>query len=145
MLEARQRSITESIMLRSGDAPAASRVLPPASLVGRSASGTSRNFIRVGSGTPAPNANTSPVPSEGTKVSMLAPASEIAERISAWSRSFDSRITNMVLHWEMMLGSISAGRWVTRPRNTPYFRPSLAIRDSARRVGPKPILESAGA
>jgi hypothetical protein len=34
-------------------------------------------------GTPAPNANTSPVPSDGTKVSMLAPASEIAERISA--------------------------------------------------------------
>ncbi len=50
MVDARQRSMTESIMSRSGDAPAAMRVLPPASLVGRSAAGTSRNFIRVGSG-----------------------------------------------------------------------------------------------
>ena len=39
--------------------PAAERVLPPASLVGRSATGTSRKFMRVGSGTPAPKANTS--------------------------------------------------------------------------------------
>ena len=37
MVAARQRSMTESIMLRSGEAPAAMRVLPPASLVGRSA------------------------------------------------------------------------------------------------------------
>ena len=117
MVEARQRSITESIMLRSGEAPAAMRVLPPASLVGRSAAGTSRNFIRVGSGTPAPNANTSPVPSEGTKVSMLAPASEIAERINAWSRSFDSRITNMVLHCDMMLAPSArrVKRWAAQP------------------------------
>jgi 3-hydroxyisobutyrate dehydrogenase-like beta-hydroxyacid dehydrogenase len=73
--------------------------------------------------------STSPVPSEGTKVSTLAPASDTAERISAWSRSLDRRITNRVLHWEMMVGSISAGRWVTRPRKTPYLRPSLAMRD----------------
>ena len=32
----------------------------------------------------------------------------------------------------MMVGSSSAGRCVTRPRNTPYLRPSLAMRESAR-------------
>ena len=75
--------MAKSIMLRSGEAVATTRVLPPASLVGRNATGNSRNFIRVGSGTPAPNANTSRVPSEGTKVEHARAASETADRISA--------------------------------------------------------------
>ena len=45
--------------------------------------------MRVGSATPEPNTNTSPVPSEGTKVRRFDAASETAERIKAWSRSFD--------------------------------------------------------
>ena len=38
----------------------------------------------------------------------------------------------------MMVGSSSAGRCVTSPRYTPYLLPSLAMRDTALRVGPKP-------
>ena len=46
------------------------------------------------------------------------------------------RMANTVLHWETSVGSICAGRCVTRPRKTPYLRPSLAMRDErlARRL-----------
>ena len=97
------------------------------------------NFSRVGSATPSPKASTSRVPSDGTKASRFAAASDTAERTIAWSRSFAMRIANRVEHCEMMVESSSAGRCVTSPRNTPYLRPSLAMRESALRVGPKPI------
>ena len=48
--------------------------------------------------TPEPKVNTSRVPSEGMNDSRLAAASDTAERISAWSRSFDMRRANTVLH-----------------------------------------------
>ena len=97
------------------------------------------NRSRVGSATPSPKAKASRVPSEGTNARRLAAASETAERITAWSRSLAMRMANSVLHWEMMVASSSAGLCVTRPRNTPYLRPSLAMREMALRVGPKPI------
>ena len=142
---ARRPSARMPIRSRSIDEPGMSRVEPAASLFGRCAALNSLKRMRVGSATPAPNANTSRVPSEGMNDSKFAAASDTAERIRLWSRSFDSRITNKVEHCEIMVGSISAGRCVTSPRNTPYLRPSLAMRDSARRVGPKPIFLSAGA
>ncbi len=145
MLALRQRSITDESRSRLILVPASERVLPIASLFGRSSGGNSLKRMRVGSATPGPKVNTSRVPSEGMNDSRLAAASDTAERIRLWSRSFDSRMTNSVEHCEMMVGSISAGRCVTRPRNTPYLRPSLAMRESARRVGPKPIFLSAGA
>ena len=78
--------------------------------------GSSVKRRRAGSGKPSPNATTSRVPSEGTKASRLATASVTAERSSAWSRSLAMRIANRVLHCEMIVGSSSPGRWVTRPR-----------------------------
>ena len=107
--------------------------------------GISLKRMRVGTATPGPKVNTSRAPSDGMNDSRFSAASETAERISAWSCSFDRRMQNSVQHWEMMVGSISAGRCVTSPRKTPYLRPSLAMRESARRVGPKPIFLSAGA
>ena len=86
------------------------------SLCGRRSGGSSVKRSRVGNGRPSPNATTSRVPSEGTKASRLATASVTAERSSAWSRSLAIRIANSVLHCEMMVGSSSPGRWVTRPR-----------------------------
>ena len=40
-----------------------------------------------------------------------------------------------MLHCERIVGSSSAGRCVTNPNETPCLRPSLAMRESARRVG----------
>ncbi len=54
-------------------------------------------------------------------------------------------MANRVLHCDMMVASSSAGRCVTKPRWTPCFRPSRAIRDRARRVGVKPTERSAEA
>ena len=116
-----------------------------ASLCGMCCWSSSLKRSRVGSATPSPKANTSRVPSEGTKPISEPAASDTAERTIAWSRSFAMRIANSVEHCEMMVASSSAGRCVISPRNTPYLRPSLAMRDTALRVGPKPIVRSAGA
>src|SRR5579872_744795 len=134
-LAERQRSITIAIRSWLILALASDRVSPVASLFGRNVTGNSSKLIRVGSDTPGPNANASRVPRDGMKDSRFLAASDAAERINAWSRSFDSLITNSVEHCDTMVASISAGRCVTRPRKMPYLRPSLAIRDSARRVG----------
>jgi len=74
---------------------------------------------RVGSATPSPNANTSRVPSEGTKPISEPAASETAERTIAWSRSFAMR------HREQRRalrddGGVELGRTLRdEPRNTP--------------------------
>src|SRR5439155_13171165 len=96
---------------------------------GKCCGGNSLKFSRVGKGTPTPNASASRVVSEGTKVNRLAAESDTADLSSAWSRSFDMRMAKRVLHWEMMVGSSSAGRWVTNPREIPYLRPSFASRE----------------
>ena len=72
--------------------------------------------MRDGTAMPEPNAITSRAPNDGMNERILAVASAVAERMKAWSRSLESRITNSVLHWEMIVGSISNGRCVTRPR-----------------------------
>ena len=41
------------------------------------------------------------------------------------------------------VGSSCAGRCVTRARNTPYLRPTLAMRETASRAGRNPIERSA--
>src|SRR5690606_41778777 len=92
-------------------------------------------LIRVGNDTPSPNAITSPVLSDGRNSSRLEAASEIAALRISWSRSLDSRMANSVLHCDRMVGSSSDGRWLTMLSAAPYFRPSLAIRASARLVG----------
>lgn len=145
MLAVHQRSITEASRSGLTELPMSERVSPEASLFGRVSGGNSWKRMRVGSATPEPKVNTSRVPSEGMNDNKLAAASDTAERIKPWSRSLASRMTKNVEHCEMMVGSISAGRCVTRPRNTPYLGPSLAVRESARRVGPKPTFLSAGA
>src|SRR5437588_9654041 len=114
-------------------------------LLGDMDSGSSLKRNRVGTGTAAPNANTSLVPSDGTKLRRLVAASGAAARTILWSLSLLSRIVNNVLHWEMIVASSSAGLWVIRPRKTPYLRPSFAIREIALRVGPKPPPRSEGA
>ena len=63
------------------------------------------------------------------------PVSEIADWTMAWSRSFDIRSANTVLHWDKIVGSISAGRWVTMHSDAPYLRPSFAILAMARLQG----------
>jgi len=60
---------------------------------------------------------------------------ETAERTIAWCAVVRMRIANSVEHCEMMVASSSAGRCVMSPRNTPYLRPSLAMRDTALRSG----------
>ena len=72
------------------------------------------------------------------------PVSETAEVTMAWSRSLDMRSANTVLHWERMVGSISAGRCVTMQSEAPYLRPSLAILAMARLHGSKPICGLSG-
>src|SRR3546814_13013061 len=54
------------------------------------------------------------------------------------------RSANRVLHWERMVSDSSEGRCDTRPRESPYLRPSLALREMMRRVGPKPWPPSLG-
>src|SRR5882672_7331339 len=107
MLALRQRSITVEIRSRLILLPASERVLPDASLFGRSSGGNVLKRIRVGSATPGPKVNTSRVPSDGINANRFAAASDTAERIRLWSRSFDSRITNNVLHCDTIVGSIS--------------------------------------
>ena len=146
MVAPRQRSTTFSMKAASMPSIASMRSpLPTNSLFGMNSASSWLKRSRVGSATPSPKAKASRVPSEGTNASRLAAASETAARITAWSRSFAMRMANSVLHWEMMVASSSAGRCVTRPRNTPYLRPSLAMRETALRVGPKPMLLSPGA
>ena len=113
------------------------------SFFGSNCSGNCLNLSRVGSATPSPNANASPVPSDGRNARKLAAVSATAERNSAWSRSLVIRIANSVEHCDRMVESSSAGRCDTRPRNTLYLRPSLAMRATERRVGAKPIEWSA--
>src|SRR5262249_22002046 len=106
----RQRATTEAMEFKSW--PLGWRVgsVAKAALFGRSSGGSSGKVSRVGNGTPTPNASASRVPSAGTKAKRLAAESDTAERSSTWSRSFDMRMANSVLHWEMMVGSSSAGR-----------------------------------
>src|SRR5208282_356103 len=145
MVALRQRPITDAIRSRLISVRRSERVLPNASLFGRRSADNSLKRMQVGSATATPKVNTSRVPREGINEIRLAAASETAERTNAWSHSFDNRMTNSVEHWDRIVGSISAGRCVTKPRYTPYLRPFLAMRESARRVGPKPILRSADA
>src|SRR5674476_62935 len=140
MLAQRQHEPSRLILV-----PASERVLPEASVFTFGPGGKCLKRMRVGNATPGPKVNTSRVPSDGMNDSKFNAASDTAERIRLWSRSFDSRMTKSVEHCEMMVESISAGRCVTRPRNTPYLRPSLAMRESARLVGPKPICLADGA
>jgi hypothetical protein len=121
------------------------RTLLTDSLRGMRAAASSLKRSLVGSATPSPKANTSRVPSDGTNARSPAAASDTAERMMFWSRSLAMRMAKMVLHWEMIVASSSAGRCVITARNTPYFRPSLAMREMALRVGPKPIVLSPGA
>ena len=54
------------------------------------------------------------------------------------------RSAKSVPHCDSALTASSDGRWVMRPSETPYFRPSLAIRAMARAVAAKPAPASAG-
>ena len=54
-------------------------------------------------------------------------------------------IAMIVPHCERTPSARSDGRCVIRPSETPYLRPSLAMREIALRVGPKPMLRSAEA
>ena len=103
MLALRQRSTTEAIRSLRIVALISERVSPCTSPLGRSSAAISLNRIHVGSATPGPKVNTSRIPSEGTNDSRFVAASGTAERISSWSRSFDSRITNKVEHWDTMV------------------------------------------
>ena len=102
------------------------------------------NTMRVGSATPSPKATASPVPMVGMNSSMEAAASEMPARTISWSRSLERRIAKMVLHCDRIVGSSSAGRCDTMHSETPYLRPSLAIREIDRLVGSKPWLRSIG-
>src|SRR6185437_16226796 len=112
----RQRSTTRRTKPCCAPAASSQSSSRKVSLRGSRSAGNSLKRSRVGSGSPSPNATTSRVPSEGMKSSRLATASVTAERSNSWSRSFAKRIANSVLHCEMMVGSSSPGRWVTRPR-----------------------------
>ncbi len=68
---------------------------------------------------------------------MLAEETPTADRTIALSRSLASRMANIVEHCDRTVASSSDGRWVTMPSETPYLRPSLAMRPIAVRVGPK--------
>ena len=63
-----------------------------------------------GTGYPAP------VITECRAAMMPAPASGTADLTIALSRSLAMRMANTVLHWERMVASSSAGRWVMAPR-----------------------------
>ena len=102
--------------------PEPGRVIPDAPLFGRSWAANSLKRMHVGSATATPKVNTSRAPREGINEIRLAAASDTAERTNAWSHSFDNRITNSVEHWDRIVGSISAGRCVTKPRYTLYLR-----------------------
>ena len=107
------------------------------SLLGMNSAASSLKRSRVGSATPSPKANTSRVPSEGTKASRPAAASETAERMMFWSRSLAMRMAKMVLHWEMMVESSSAGRCVTTARKTPVFPAFLGDAGDGLAGGPE--------
>ena len=113
-------------------------------LLGSALLGSMSNLMRVGSATPSPKVMASPVPIVGMNSSRLAAASDMPARRISWSRSLVSRIEKMVLHCDRIVGSSSAGRWVTMHNDTPYLRPSLAMREIARLVGSKPRLLSIG-
>ena len=90
---------------------------------------------RIGIDTASPKAIASRLPIEGSAANVDEAASLTAERMIAWSVSFAMRIAKIVLHCDRMVGDSSDGRWVIRQSETPYFRPSLAIWEIARRVG----------
>ena len=75
---------------------------------------------------------------------LLREVSGSVRRTRLWSLSFVMRMANIVLHWERIVSEISEGRWVTRQSDTPYLRPSFAMRAIARRVGSNPRLLSLG-
>jgi len=111
---------------------------------GRCSSGSRSKRMRVGREMPSPKATASPTPMVGMNSSNEAAESEMPARRMSWSRSLVSRSENTVLHCERMVGSSSAGRCVMMHNDTPYLRPSLAMREIARRVGSKPALGSFG-
>src|SRR4051812_16405716 len=114
-------------------------------LRGRPSAGSSSKQIRVGIGTPSPTAMASAFRSDGSSSSRPMPDSGIAARRNSWSFWLLIRSAKMVLHWESTVEASSDGRWLTRQSETPYLRPSLAMRESARLVGSKMVLSSAGA
>src|SRR4051812_46768267 len=114
-------------------------------LRGRPFAGSSSKQIRVGIGTPSPTAIASALRSDGSSSSNPMPDSGIAARRNSWSFWLLIRSAKIVLHWESTVEASSDGRWLTRQSETPYLRPSLAMRESARLVGSKMVLSSAGA
>ena len=60
--------------------------------------------------------------------------SGMAARTKAWSRSLFKRIEMIVPHCDNTPSARSEGRCVIRPSDTPYLRPSLAIRSSTERT-----------
>ena len=106
--------------------------------------GSSSKRMRTGSVTPSPKAMASRWPSAVRNSSSPEPVSAMADLTISWSRSLDMRSANTVLHWERIVGSISAGRCVTMQSEAPYLRPSLAILAMARLHGSKPICGLSG-
>jgi hypothetical protein len=100
--------------------------------------------MRTGSATPSPKASASRWPSDGRNSNSPEPVSVMAEVTISWSRSFDMRSANTVLHCDRIVGSTSEGRCETMHSATPYLRPSLAILAMARLHGSKPRLGLAG-
>ncbi len=101
--------------------------------------GSMSNLMRVGSATPSPKVMASPAPMVGMNSSRLAAASEmpalqdlLVALIGEAQR--EDRVA-LATGWS---GSSSAGRCVTMHSDTPYLRPSLAMREIARLVGSKP-------
>ncbi len=111
---------------------------------GRRSASTREKRMRIGTATASPNAMASPLPMEEMKLVVEDEELGIAERMISWSCSLARRMAKTVEHWERIVGSSSPGRWVTMPSETPYLRPSLAMRAMAWRVGVKPSLGSAG-
>ncbi|MNL54272.1 hypothetical protein D3C87_1775930 [compost metagenome] len=98
----------------------------------------------MGTATASPNAMASPLPIDEMKLVVEIDELGIAERMMSWSRSLASRMAKTVEHCDRIVGSSSPGRWVMMPSETPYLRPSLAMRAIAWRVGRKPSDGSAG-
>src|SRR3546814_7027061 len=60
--------------------------------------------------------------------------SGIAAFTKCWSRSLLRRIEMIVPHCDSTPSARYEGRWVIRPSDTPYLRPSLAIRSRILRA-----------
>ncbi len=105
---------------------------------------TRENFMRIGTLMASPKAIASPLPIEERKLIVDSDEFGMAERMMSWSLSLARRMAKTVEHWERIVWSSSPGRCVMTPSDTPYLRPSLAMREIAWRVGKKPSSRSAG-